>query len=70
MNKSYETCLRHNTNCVLFAASTLFTVSIFKKPSCLSGQIVLPIIYTPENQVFSGVYWNQAVDPSVHVKMI
>ena len=55
----------YNTSCSLFAASRPFTVSTFKKPSFLSGQIVLPIIYTPAKSIFSGVYWNQPVSPFV-----
>ena len=60
------TCLYHNRSCLLFAACRPFTVSIFKKPSCLSG-IVLPIIYTPAKRMFSGY---TGISPTVHVKTI
>ena len=65
MNKSYKKSMYYNSSCLLFAASRPFTVSILKKLSCLSGRIVLPIIYTPAKQMFAGVYWNQYVNPFI-----
>ena len=70
MNKSYKTCLYYNSSCLLYAASRPITVSILRSRRVYLGRFVLPIMYTPEKQMFSGVYWNQHVGPSVHVKTI
>ena len=44
------------TNGLRFAASRPFAISIFKKPWCLSRQIVLSNFYTPyKMNVFRGI---------------
>ena len=49
------------TNGLRFAASRPFAISIFKKSSCVSRQIVLPNFYTPyKTNVFGGI----SIDPS------
>ena len=57
--------LYYNSSCLPFAASRPFTVSILRCCRIYLGRFVLHIIYTPEKQMFSMVYWNQPVSPSV-----
>ena len=70
MNKSYKTRLYYNSSGLLFATSRPFTVSILRRCCVYLGRFVLPIIYTPGKRMFSGVYWNQPVGPSVHEKTV